>query len=162
MLTKSGTKLLDFGLAKLRAAEPALPLSALATRADVTVQGTILGTLQYMSPEQLQGNDTDARTDIFALGTVLYEMATGKRAFEEKSQAGLIAAILEREPAPMSSLQAAVPAALDRVVKKTLAKNPDARWQTALDLLDELKWIAEGGPQIAVQAPIAPLRRKRE
>src|SRR6202165_1670338 len=151
MLTKSGTKLLDFGLAKLRQdAAPVTPLSELATVNDpLTAQGTILGTLQYMAPEQLEGKEVDARTDIFAFGAVGYEMATGKGAFEGKSQASLIAAILEREPPAMSSLQPMTPPALDRVVKKCLAKDPEKRWQGATDLCDELKWIGEGGSQVA-------------
>src|SRR5712664_326112 len=142
MLTKSGTKLLDFGLAKLKQeATPAnVPLSDLPTANDpLTAQGSIVGTLQYMAAEQLEGKDVDARTDIFAFGAVVYEMATGKRAFEGKSQASLIAAILERAPP-----------ALDRVVKKCLAKEPEKRWQAASDVCDELKWIAEGGTQAAV------------
>src|SRR5207245_7757793 len=119
-------------------------LSKLPTANDaITAQGTILGTLQYMAPEQLEGRDVDARTYIFAFGVVVYEMATGKKAFEGKSQAILIVAILEREPAPMSSLQPMTPPALDRVVKRCLAKEPDDRWQTARDLEMELKWIAE-------------------
>ena len=134
MLTKSGTKLLDFGLAKLKqeVAPANVPLSELPTANDpLTAQGTILGTLQYMAPEQLEGKEVDARTDIFAFGAVVYEMATGKRAFEGKSQASVIAAILEDDPPPMSSLQPMTPPALDRVVKKCLAKEPDERWQTA-------------------------------
>jgi Tol biopolymer transport system component len=157
MLTKSGTKLLDFGLAKLKqgAAPADVPLSELPTAKDpLTAQGTILGTLQYMAPEQLEGKEVDARTDIFAFGAVVYEMATGKRAFEGKSQASLIAAILEREPPPMSSLQPMTPPALDRVVKRCLAKEPDERCQNAKDLTDELKWIAEGGSQLTF-APTA-------
>ena len=110
----------------------------------LTGAGSILGTFQYMAPEQLEGQEADARTDIFAFGAVVYEMVTGKRAFEGKSQASLIAAILERNPAPMSSLQPVSPAALDRVVTKCLSKNPDSRWQTARDLQDELTWVAEG------------------
>src|SRR5712691_5018662 len=144
MLTKAGTKLLDFGLAKLRQeAAPALPLSQLPT-ADhaVTAQGTILGTLQYMSPEQPEAKEVDARTDIFAFGAVVYEMATGKKAFEGKSQASVIGAIMSSEPVPMSSLQPMTPPALDRVVKKCLAKESEDRWQSAKDLTDELKWIA--------------------
>ena len=101
------------------------------TPPSLTAQGTILGTFQYMAPEQLEGREADARTDIFAFGAVLYEMVTGKKAFEGKSQASLIAAILEREPPPMSTLQPLTPAALDRVVKTCLAKDPDERWQTA-------------------------------
>src|SRR5258706_15385219 len=153
MLTKTGTKLLDFGLVKLKqeAAPANVPLSELPTAKDqLTAQGTIIGTLQYMAPEQLEGKEVDARTDIFAFGAVVYEMAAGERAFEGKSQASLIAAILEREPPAMSSLQPMTPPVLDRVVKRCLAKEPERRWQTASDLCDELKWIAEGGTQAAV------------
>src|SRR5712691_7198646 len=153
MLTKAGTKLLDFGLAKLRQdAAPAIPLSQLptATAKDaVTQEGTILGTLQYMAPEQLEAKEADARTDIFAFGAVVYEMLTGRKAFEGKSQASLIAAILEREPPPMSALQAMTPPALDRAIKRCLAKDPDNRWQSVRDLSQELKWIAESGSQTA-------------
>src|SRR3984893_12581049 len=154
MLTKSGTKLLDFGLAKLRQdAAPVTPLSELATVNDpLTAQGTIVGTLQYMAPEQLEGKEVDARTDICAFGAVVYELATGKRAFEGKSQASLIAAILEREPPAMSSLEPMTPPALDRVVKKCLAKEPEKRWQAASDVCDELKWITETGAQTGASA----------
>jgi serine/threonine-protein kinase len=157
MLTKSGTKLLDFGLAKLKeqVAPSNVPLSELPTAKDpLTAEGSIVGTLQYMAPEQLEGKEVDARTDIFAFGVVVYEMATRKRAFEGKSQASVIAAILEREPPAMSSLQPMTPPALDRVVKKCLAKEPDDRWHAAKDLCDELKWIAEGGSQVTL-APTA-------
>jgi Tol biopolymer transport system component len=153
MLTKTGTKLLDFGLAKLKqeVAPANVPLSELPTAKDpLTAQGTILGTLQYMAPEQVEGKEVDARTDIFAFGAVVYEMATGKRAFEGKSQASLIAAILEREPAPMSSLQPMTPPLLDRVVKKCLAKEPDDRWHAAKDLCDELKWVAGSASQVTL------------
>src|ERR1700680_1810135 len=158
MLTKSGAKLLDFGLAKLREdAAPATPLSQLPTgKNPITAQGTILGTLQYMAPEQLEGKEADARTDIFAFGVVVYEMATNKKAFEGKSQASLIAAILEREPPAMSSLQPMTPPMLDRVVKKCLAKEPENRWQTPKDLCDELKWVAEGGSPVALTPTAAP------
>jgi serine/threonine protein kinase len=161
MITKSGTKLLDFGLAKLKQeATPAnVPLSELPTANDpLTAEGSIVGTMQYMAPEQLEGKEVDARTDIFAFGVVMYEMATGKRAFECKSQASLIAAILEREPPAMSSLQPMTPPALDRVVKKCLAKEPDQRWQTASDLCGELKWIAEGGSH----ASLLPIPRAND
>ena len=154
MLTKSGTKLLDFGLAKLRqeASPDEVSLSNLSTKDDsITAQGTILGTLQYMAPEQLEGrkDEIDARTDIFAFGVVVYEMATGKKAFEGKSQASLIAAILEREPPPMTTLQPMTPPALDRVVKRCLAKDREDRWQSARDICEELKWISAGGSQIS-------------
>ena len=158
MLTKSGTKLLDFGLAKLKqeVAPANVQLSQLPTAKDpLTAQGTIVGTLQYMAPEQLEGKEVDARTDIFAFGAVVYEMATGKRAFEGKSQASVIAKILETDPPPISSLQPMTPPALDRVVKKCLAKEPERRWQGVSDLCDELKWIAEGGSQLT-SVPTAP------
>src|ERR1700686_1914621 len=149
MLTKSGTKLLDFGLAKLKQeVSPATPVSQLPTmKSAITGEGTILGTLQYMAPEQVEAKEVDARTDIFAFGAVVYEMATGKKCFEGKSQASLIAKILESEPPSMASLQPMTPPALDRVVRKCLAKDPDARWQSAHDLQDELKWVAEAASQ---------------
>src|ERR1700674_76171 len=163
MITKTGTKLLDFGLAKLRQeVAPATPLSELATVNDpLTAQGTIVGTLQYMAPEQLEGREVDARTDIFAFGAVVYEMATGKKCFEGKSQASLIAAILDRDPPPMSSLQPMTPPALDRVVKKCLRKDRDDRWQSAHDITDELKWIAESGAHTGASAPAAAVKSIR-
>src|SRR5579864_1778385 len=147
MLTKSGTKLLDFGLAKLKQeAAPAIPDSQLPTmKSAVTAEGMILGTLQYMAPEQVEAKEVDARTDIFGFGAVVYEMATGRKAFEGKTSASVMAAILKDEPPAMSSLQPMTPPMLDRVVKKCLAKEPEDRWQTASDLCGELKWIAEGG-----------------
>jgi Tol biopolymer transport system component len=163
MLTKTGTKLLDFGLAKLKqeVAPANVQLSQLPTADDpLTAKGTIVGTLQYMAPEQLEGKEVDARTDIFAFGAVVYEMATGKRAFEGNSQASLIAKILETDPPPMSSLQPMTPTALDRVVKRCLAKEPEKRWQTASDLCEELKWIAESGSQAAL-APTAVAKGMR-
>src|SRR6267378_213672 len=153
MLTKTGTKLLDFGLAKLKqeVAPANVQLSQLATADEpLTAKGTIVGTLQYMAPEQLEGKEVDARTDIFAFGTVIYEMATGKKCFEGKSQASLIAAILQINPPPISSLQPMTPPALDRVVKRCVAKESDERWQSANDLTNELKWIAEGGSQVVL------------
>jgi Tol biopolymer transport system component/predicted Ser/Thr protein kinase len=163
MLTKAGAKLLDFGLAKLKQeASPAAALSALPTitaKDAITAEGTILGTLQYMAPEQVEGKEADARTDIFAFGAVVYEMATGKRAFEGKTSASVMAKILETDPAPMSSLQPMTPPALDRVVRKCMAKEPDQRWQTASDLCGELKWVAEGSTQSA--KPVSTIADRR-
>jgi len=124
MLTKSGTKLLDFGLAKLKQeVAPVIPDSQLPTmKSAVTAEGTILGTLQYMAPEQVEAKEVDARADIFAFGAVVYEMATGRKAFEGKSSASVMAKILEVDPPPMMSLQPMTPPMLDRVVKKCLAK----------------------------------------
>ncbi len=157
MLTKSGAKLLDFGLAKLTqpAALSDATLSGLPTNS-ITGEGSIIGTLQYMAPEQLEGGEVDARTDIFAFGAVVYEMATGKKAFEGKSQASLIAKILETNPPPMSSLQPMTPPALDRIVTSCLAKDPDERWQSAADLARELKWMAGSGAQGASSISQSP------
>jgi serine/threonine protein kinase/Tol biopolymer transport system component len=154
MLTKSGLKLLDFGLAKAMAA-PAEKgsLTSLPTQQGLTQEGTILGTFQYMAPEQLEGKVADGRTDVFALGATLYEMATGKKAFTASSQASLITAIMSAEPPPISSVVPMSPPALDRVVRKCLAKDPEDRWQSAADLGSELRWIAESGSQ----ASVAPL-----
>ncbi len=163
MLTASGAKLLDFGLAK-----PVAPLGNVATvtapkqDSPVTEQGAIVGTFQYMSPEQLEGKELDGRSDIFSLGAVLYEMVTGKRAFEGKSRLSIASAILEKEPPPISSIKPLTPPALDRVVKKCLAKDPEERWQSAHDLKDELKWIAEGGLQAGVAATSLIRRKSHE
>ncbi len=150
MLTKSGTKLMDFGLAKQSGPAPlsaALP-EMTTEQSKLTGEGTIVGTVQYMAPEQLEGKEADARADIFGLGEVTYEMATGKPAFSGKSRASLIAAILTAEPQPMAALQPLTPPALERVVKKCLAKDPDGRWQCASDLASELNWIIEGASQV--------------
>jgi serine/threonine protein kinase len=151
MLTKSGIKLLDFGLAKaVGPTGPASPLTSLPTMAggaSLTQEGAILCTLQYMAPEQLEGKEADARTDIFAFGAVLYEMATGQKAFMGASQASLIGAILHTEPRPISTIQPMTPPALDRVVKTCLAKDPEDRFQAAHDVRLELQWTAEGGSQ---------------
>ena len=156
MLTKTGAKLMDFGLAK--EAGPSLLASALTEMTSeptkLTVEGAIVGTFQYMAPEQLEGKEVDARTDLFALGEVIYEMATGKPAFAGKSRASLIAAILTAEPQSMAALQPMTPPALERVVKKCLEKDPDQRWHSARDLADELNWIAEGGSQPAKSASV--------
>ena len=166
MLTKSGSKLLDFGLAKLKQkSSPAgATLSKFPTaKNDITQQGTILGTLQYMAPEQLESKEADTRTDIFAFGVVVYEMATGKKAFEGKSQASLIAKILETDPPAISSLQPMTPPALDRLVKKCLAKEPEKRWQNTGDLCDELKWITESSSQIpsVLAGPVKDMHWRR-
>ncbi len=166
MLTKSGVKLLDFGLAKAMAAPaPQSGLTSLPTMMgtanNLTQEGTILGTFQYMAPEQLEGREADGRTDIFAFGCVLYEMATGKKAFSGASQASLISAIMQNDPPPISSVQPMSPPALDRVVRKCLAKDPEDRWQNAADLGSELEWIGEGSAA-GIAAPGAVRRRSRE
>ena len=112
--------------------------------APLTEQGTILGTFQYMAPEQLEGQEADARTDIFAFGTLISEMVTGKKAFEGNSRAGLIAAIITVDPQPLSDLQPLAPAPLNRLVARCLAKHPESRWQSARDVLLDLRWIASG------------------
>ncbi len=164
MLTPSGSKLLDFGLAKA-----AVPLAVGATLTDVatrttpvTQQGTIVGTFQYMSPEQVEGKDTDARSDIFSFGAVLYEMVTGRRAFPGKSQLSVASAVLEKDPEPISTLQPLTPPALDRAIRRCLSKDPEDRWQTVRDLLLELKWIAEAGSQAGVPVPLVSHRKLRE
>ena len=151
MLTRTGSgakgaihaKLLDFGLAKAGASPALAGASMLATTPpNLTAQGTILGTFHYMAPEQLEGGEADARTDIFAFGLIVYEMVTGRKVFEGKSQAALIAAILERQPAPMASSERPVPHALESIVQGCLAKDPDDRWQTARDVVRQLKGVA--------------------
>ncbi len=166
MLTPGGAKLLDFGLARLLGPETAAGgagLSNLVTDArHLTAEGAIVGTFQHMAPEQLEGKPADARTDLFALGAVLYEMCTGRKAFESKSQAGLITAVMSAEPPPIAGLQPMAPPALDRLVMTCLAKQPDDRWQTAHDLSLQLRWIAEGGSQAGLPAPVSARRRTRE
>jgi eukaryotic-like serine/threonine-protein kinase len=164
MLTKSGVKLLDFGLAK-GMATPAAPssLTSLPTQQGLTQEGTILGTFQYMAPEQLEGKESDARTDIWAFGCVLYEMATGRKAFSGTSQASLISSIMSGEPASISTLQPLSPSALDRVVKSCLAKDPEDRWQSAGDVGKELRWISEGSAaSVAAPAAVSARRKGRE
>jgi len=149
------TKLLDFGLAKWTASEATTPLAAQPTRLDVTAQGTLIGTLQYMAPEQVEGREADARTDIFAFGAVLYEMLTGKKAFEGKSQASLIGAIMKAEPRPISHAQPLTPAVLEQIVARCLVKDPEERWQHAYTLKRKLQWIARnrGAGTAVVEAP---------
>jgi len=166
MLTKGGVKLLDFGLAKTLAPQAAqTQLTSLPTMASpqhLTQQGTILGTFQYMAPEQLEGGEADARSDIFALGAVLFEMATGKKAFDGKSQASLIGAILKENPPSVSSIAPMTPPALDRAIATCLSKDPENRFQTAHDVKLQLQWIAEGGSQAGLPAPVAQRRKSRE
>lgn len=154
MLTKNGAKLMDFGLAKQIGPAPlATALTEMTMeQSTLTGEGTIVGTFQYMAPEQLEGKEADARTDIFAFGELLHEMVTGKPAFSAKSRASLIAAILTTDPPPISQLQPLTPANLERIVKKCLAKDPDERWQSASDLATELKWMSEGGSQNGLAA----------
>jgi Tol biopolymer transport system component len=154
MLTATGIKLLDFGLAK--------PSAALATAATLTAgakqqspmteEGSVVGTFQYMSPEQVEGKELDGRSDLFSLGAVLYEMLTGKRAFEGKSQLSVASAILEKEPEPLSKIKPLTPPAFDHAIRRCLAKDPEGRWQAARDLSLELKWISEGGAQAGERA----------
>src|SRR5438128_687941 len=166
MLTKSGVKLLDFGLAKaIGPASQTSGLTALPTVApaqNLTQEGTILGTFQYMAPEQLEGREADARTDIFAFGAVLYEMATGRKAFAGTSQASLISSIMGSEPPPIATLAPMTPPALERVVRTCLAKDPEERWQSAHDIKSELTWIAQAGSQAGVAAPVVALRKRRD
>jgi serine/threonine protein kinase len=154
MLTPTGAKLLDFGLAKPAVAlVSGSTLTVAARPSPMTQEGTIVGTFQYMSPEQVEGKELDGRSDIFSLGAVLYEMVTGRRAFEGKSQLSVASAILEKEPVTISSIKPLTPPALDYGVRKCLAKVADERWQNASDLASHLKWVAESGSQAGL--PIA-------
>ena len=162
MLTKTGVKLLDFGLAKAVAPQTQQSsLTALPTQHALTQEGTILGTFQYMAPEQLEGKDADARTDIFAFGCVLYEMATGEKAFSGATQASLISSILRDDPQPISQVQPTSPPAFDRIVKTCISKDPEDRWQSAGDVGKELRWIAEGSQAGAVAVTV-PRRRRAD
>jgi eukaryotic-like serine/threonine-protein kinase len=165
LLTKAGAKLLDFGLAKLQG--PVSPLagsdvSTLATeQSPLTREGTILGTLHYMAPEQLHGQEADARSDLFAFGVMVYEMATGRKAFDGATAASVIAAILEREPPELSTVQPLTPPALERIVRRCLLKDPEERWQTARDLLAELKWVhTEAADRRSGTTPLSRQRSK--
>ncbi|HLW97395.1 MAG TPA: protein kinase [Candidatus Acidoferrales bacterium] len=166
MVTKQGVKLLDFGLAKAvdtsMATGSTLSPTAPPERKSLTERGMVVGTFQYMSPEQLEGKELDSRSDIFSFGAVLYEMATGRNAFSGASRASIIAAILTSEPPPIGALQPLSPPALDRAVRQCLAKNPEDRWQTARDLLLELKWIEDAGMQAGVPPADATHHKTRE
>jgi len=171
MLTKAGTKLLDFGLARA-AGTPGAASNSSVTMATLgasptigqplTAEGTIVGTFQYMAPEQLEGSEADARSDLWALGCVLYEMATGKRAFDGKSAASLISSIMGTQPPPISAIAPLSPPGLERIVQACLAKDPADRLQSAHDIRMQLAWLAEGGSQAGVPAPVAAKRRSRE
>ena len=161
MITKAGAKVLDFGLAKQAqpAALSATAMTAMTAGKPLTAEGTIVGTYQYMAPEQLEGGDADPRTDIFALGCLLYEMATGKRAFAGKTQASVIASILASEPMPLSRLAPMTPPALERLVRSCMAKEREERIQSAHDVKLQLEWIAEAGSQAGVPAPVIARRK---
>jgi eukaryotic-like serine/threonine-protein kinase len=165
MVAKAGAKLLDFGLAKLQPAHTPVEDGAATATAPpgLTNAGTILGTVQYMAPEQLEGVAADARSDLFAFGAVLFEMVSGRAAFEGKTQTALITSILQSEPPPLSTVQPLTPVALDRLVKVALAKNPDDRWQSAGDLVRGLKWIAddvEHGKHDVTGVPAGSIHRR--
>ena len=173
MLTRAGAKLMDFGLAKpagLGVAAPSgssLPaFTAAMTQSSpvspITVAGTVVGTFQYMSPEQIEGREADTRSDIFAFGALLYEMATGRRAFEGKSQLSVASAILEKDPEPISALQPTTPPALENLIARALAKNPDDRWQSAHDIKAQLEWISVSGSKAGTPAPLVRHRKVRE
>ncbi|HET7226721.1 MAG TPA: serine/threonine-protein kinase, partial [Candidatus Eisenbacteria bacterium] len=168
MLTRSGAKLMDFGLARAtglaRAGDSGVTVAALTQSPTVatplTAEGTLVGTFQYMAPEQLEGREADARSDIWALGCVLYEMATGTRAFEGRSQASLISSIMSSEPAPLSLLAPTSPPALDALIRACLAKDPEDRIQTAHDVRLQLRWIAGDSASVSqAAAPAAAHRR---
>jgi len=160
VLTPTGAKLLDFGLAKPTSALVDMAtMTATNVQTPVTERGTIVGTFQYMSPEQVEGRELDGRSDIFSLGAVLYEMVTGQHAFEGKSRLSVASAILEKEPAPITTIKPLAPASLDHTIRTCVAKDPNDRWQTARDLSHELKWIGESGSQAGVLA--VPLRGSR-
>jgi eukaryotic-like serine/threonine-protein kinase len=160
MLTPSGAKLLDFGLAKVR--QPAFTGDGLSTtaRTPLTARGAILGTPNYMAPEQVEGKEADHRTDIFALGAIVYEMVTGRKAFEGPSAASVMAAIVDRDPPPLTAVQPLASAMLEHVVARCLAKNPDERWQSAGDVMRELEWTMQPSADSAASSlPIAPRQR---
>ena len=146
MLTQSGIKLLDFGLAKLIADNESVSegSDAPTRQQNLTKEQSIIGTLQYMAPEQLEGKTVDVRADVWAFGALVYEMLTGRKAFSGETQASLIAAIMKHQPPPVSERQSLSPTALDRTVTRCLAKSPEDRWQSARDLREELRWIEHG------------------
>src|SRR5438094_6712756 len=163
MLTATGVKLLDFGLAKeVVPLASGATITAAAQSSPVTKEGTIIGTLQYVSPEQVEGKELDGRSDIFSLGAVLYEMVTGQRAFQGKSQLSVASAILEKEPEPITNVKPMTPPALDHAIRRSLTKEVERRWQSAADLAGELQWLAEAGSQAGVPTPLVSHRKVRE
>jgi eukaryotic-like serine/threonine-protein kinase len=163
MLTSGGAKLLDFGLAKpVEPLASAATLTAASTNSPLTGQGTVVGTFQYMSPEQVEGKELDGRSDIFSLGAVLYEIVTGQPAFQGKSQFSVASAILEKEPTPICAIKPMTPSALDHAIRRCLAKDPEERWQTARDVALELKWASETSSRAAEQSArlIRPWKEK--
>jgi serine/threonine protein kinase len=165
-LTKTGAKLLDFGLAKLsghgeQAAAASLASAPTQTK-PLTSEGAIVGTLQYMAPEQVEGQAADARTDLWALGAILYEMLTGKRAFAGDSAASLIGNIMNAETPALATLQPLTPPGVDRLVRQGLAKPSDGRPDTAHDVSNDLRWLREmSGVGAASGAPPAAATRAR-
>jgi serine/threonine protein kinase len=162
MLAKEGAKLLDFGLAKLQPESGMTGKSAVTATTPLTTEGTIVGTMQYMSPEQLESKEADSRSDIFSFGILLYEMATGVKAFKGSSQASLIASIMKEKPRSASEIQPLVPPMLEQVINQCLDKDPEQRWQTAGDLKRSLMWVSEGGSQIGLPAVLSKKRKSRE
>ena len=163
MLARNGAKLMDFGLARAdRPAETAGKMSQSPTKSQpLTAEGSLLGTFQYMAPEQLEGKEADARADLWALGCVLYEMATGARAFAGESQASLIAAIMTGEPCSIMELSPVAPPALEKLIQRCLQKEPEARIQSALDVAFVLDLIAAEVPRAAASGPVATSRARR-
>jgi serine/threonine protein kinase len=163
MLTKAGVKVLDFGLAKLHEPSAAASIDYATATAPLTDVGVVMGTMPYMAPEQVQGHDVDARADLFAFGAILYEMMTGTRAFAADSQAGLIAALLDQQPPPITAVMPSAPRSIERVVQRCLEKDPDDRWQSARDLAAELKWIEQSlrQPESGAAPVVAPAASRR-
>ena len=169
LVTKQGIKLLDFGLAKLAASGSGVMSGAAAsaaveqaTLAALTGAHTVVGTPHYMAPEQIEAREVDARTDIFAFGCVLYELLTGRRAFEGQTSSSAMAAILATKPRPIEELLPLTPPALERIISRCLAKDPEDRWQTARDVAAELQWVAQGGSKVGLPAMVSGRRRVRE
>ena len=167
LVTKQGIKLLDFGLAKLAASGSGVHTAAgsaveQATLAALTGAHTVVGTPQYMAPEQIEAREVDARTDIFAFGCVLYELLTGRRAFEGQTSSSVMAAVLATKPRPLEELLPLTPPALERIVSRCLAKDPEDRWQSARDVAAELQWVSQGGSKVGLPAVVSGRRRTRE